>query len=212
MSNEKYVTFFSLLNLQTPKTKAKVKLLSIVFFVLYFTYLVSSVVTILLESGHITEILLKVGEILSIAASILISIIAVIISNIYNSEIARLLNDIISANQPLGLVKKTKKSKFNILAILVVIDLVIICLLFLVNSFFQIITMCTDYMAYLHTTIMVLTLSLDIAMIVLNILSIWDCIYSSKEYKQTISEVEVVNEKLFDMYNKNLVNQSLDRK
>ncbi len=209
MSNKKYITFFSLLNLQTPKNKTKVKLLSIVFFVLYFTYLVSSVVTIQLESGHITEVLLKVGEILSIAASILISIIAVIISNIYNDEICRLLNDIISANEPLGLVKKTKKSKFNILGILVVIDLVIICLLFLFNSSFQIITMCTDSMACLHTGIMVLTLSLDIAMIVLNILSIWDCINASKEYKQTISEVELVNEKLFDMYNQNIVNQFL---
>ena len=212
MNNEKYVTFFSLFNLQAPKNKAKVKFLSIVFFVLYFTYLVSSVITIRLESDHITEILLKVGEILSIAASILISIIAIIIGNIYNDEICRLLNDIIAANQPLGLVEKTKKEKSNVLRVLFVIDLVIICLLFLVNSSLQIITMCTDSMPCLHTGIMVLTLSLDIAMIILNILSIWDCINSSKEYKQTISEVEIVNEKLFDMYNKNLVNQSLNRK
>lgn len=209
---KKYITFFSIFDIQTHKKKAKIKFLSVIFFVLYCAYLISSVVTIHFESNHITEVLLKVGEVLSIAASIVISIIAIIISNVYNDEICRLLNDIISANQPLGLVKKTKKVRFNFLRVFFVIDLIIICLLFLVNSSLQIITLCIDSMTCIHTYIMVLTLSLDIAMVVLNILSIFDCINSSKEYKKTINEVELLNEKIFDMYNKNLVNQSLSAK
>lgn len=205
MKQNKYITIFSIFNFSKKRRKQDMSSLKYIFTVIFGIYIITSLLAIFLEERFVVDIFIKLGEILSIVASILISIIAINISNLYNEEIMNLLNGIKEANQPLGFHVMESKIESNIIKILFIIDLFLICGLFLLITIFQMLGLCVETTVCLDNTIRISTFFLNILIISLNILSIVDCIKSSNEYKKMIVEIEKINVKLFDMYNKNLV-------
>ncbi len=155
------------------------------------------------------EALLNIGNILSVAVSILISLIAIMISNNYNEEIVNLLNGIIDRNEPLDLGLKSDNekqiSKFDFLKILFIINLIIICILFILSSCFQIMALYIKTIGRITDASRIFTFALTVAVLALNFLSICDCIKTSNKHKKTIVKIEKINNQFFELYNRNKV-------
>lgn len=209
MKKSNYVTVFSLFDFSKRKRKNGLNCIKIIFAIFFTIYIATSIATVFFNNVMLIELLLNIGNILSVAVSILISLIAIIISNSYNEEIISLLNGIIDTNEPLGLNLKSdneeQNSKFDFLKILFVINLIIICILFVLSSCFQIITLYIKTIDYVTDASRILTFTLTVAVLTLNFLSIFDCIKTSNKHKKTIMKIEKINNQIFESYNRNKV-------
>lgn len=207
MKQNKYITVFSLFDFNKTRKK-RISWLVYTFIIIFFVYIVSSLLIACSDDRHVIGILTVTGELLSLAASILISIIAIRISDLYNDEVMNLLNNIKEANQPLMEESAEQSMKINIIKVSFFIVLLLICGFFLIITFIQMVGLYLNLVSSFDDTIRNLALVVDVLMILLNILSIWDCVKSSNEYKHTIVEIEKINDKIFDKYNKNVVEHS----
>ncbi len=217
-SKGKYKTFFSIIPIRENSENKKLKIFAGFFGVSFTIYLCVSGVSVWIQTFEFIEILIQTSDFFLLLASVLISIIAMLISNTYNEKISGLLNGIIETNSTLNIIqdvvlgtkgKKTRKTS-QLIGALGFIDLILICILFIVNTFFQVSEMCiTNPINWLSLTIDINTVAIDVLMILLNILSVVDCICSFKSYKHTICDIECINQKIFDEYNKNKVNEVL---
>ena len=191
------------------------KCLNIVFLVSFIIYIFTSVFSILIESSSsdsVVNILARTGNIFSLAASIFISIIAVIVSDSYNKNTDDLLQGILETNQPLKIKQPVKKaqSKSSIaLRVSIISSLVTIGILFILDSILQAASLFNVILSFIpNNTEAILSLVLNGMMLLLNVLSILDCVKSSNKYKQTILDIQDVNQQLFDKYNDIVISQT----
>lgn len=206
MKKSNYITVFSLFDFS--KKKKGLTCIKIVFAIFFAVYIVTSISTVFLNNVVQIETLLNIGNILSVASSIMISLIAIVISNNCNEEIVNLLNGIIDRNEPLDVGLKfdnEKQIKFDFLKILFIINLIIICILFILSSCFQIIALYIKTIGCITDASRIFTFALTVAVLALNFLSICDCIKTSNKHKKAIVKIEKINNQLFELYNRNKV-------
>lgn len=207
MKKNKYATILSVLSFDKERKNRGLVFLKAIFIIAFIIYIISSIIAVSISGDRLVGIFIRIGEILSIASSILISIIALCISASYSSQIIKLLDNIKEANEPLNLKLQTKEEKNSkVLVILIILDLVVSGSLFIASSVFQILDLfiIKDWITHICE---ILNLILTVFLIALNILAIFDCKQSSKQYKSRIIDIESINEQLFKNYNKEKVDK-----
>ena len=202
----KYKAFFPVITIQKNGKKQRVKILSIVFLVVFIIYVVVSLISVWFETGVLFDPLTEISDFLLMFASVVISIIALQVGDIYNNDVETLLNDIIEKNKNLKLpdieLQNTPYSN-NIISILCIINICFTIFLFITNTVFQIIELfSTELTSCFNTIFTVNVIIIDILMVLLNILSVFDCVNSANNYKTIILDIKKINQQLFNYYNK----------
>lgn len=189
------------------KKSKKLRPLFVFFGVSFFMYLLISVVSTWLQSKVIVDLLVESSDFFLMIASVLISVISMKIGNKYNDRIAKLLNNIIGQNSPLKFISEDILSEnvtpSKLPGVLSDIDMGLTIVLFVINTILQIADLViTESVKWLTLTIDINTIAIDILAVLLSVLSIIDCKKLSDSYENNIKNIETINQRIFEEYNR----------
>lgn len=189
------------------KKSKKLRPLFVFFGFSFFMYLLISVVSTWLQSRVIVDLLVKSSDFFLMIASVLISVISMKVGNKYNDRIAKLLNNIVGQNSPLKFISEDisleSVTPSKLPGVLSDIDMGLTIVLFVINTILQIADLViTESVEWLTLTIDINTIAIDILAVLLSVLSIIDCKKLSDSYENNIKNIETINQRIFEEYNR----------